>query len=283
MWNILVTFEESIFLSRSELDPLTSKGWYELSKSGTCYRMGHVFERITLQRNLSCKASICRATAYTVGSIVMSPFCLISYFTGRERPFTLAACIQECCGIDGCTQRYCDDPCQGFSRRTIYLHARAPSEKVFRQDYEKLGLDIHSIESRKRFMAARSSDKIEYLKHHYLVFETPISRATKYIFVPQGDDWQKSSIGDLCDRFGRAMNRNESDKSMRQLCRDYRPGQIVEDSTTKKLPLFKLPKSDHPRVPRTRDEIARESALNADRRDAVGSLPWTCETQPLLG
>lgn len=132
-------------------------------------------------------------------------------------------------------------------------------------------------------MAARSSDKIKYLKHHYLVFETPISRAAKYIFVPQGDDWQKSSIGDLCDRFGRAMNRNEADKSMRQLCRDYRPGQIVEDSTTKKLPLFKLPKSDHPRVPRTRDEIARESALHCQNRRPSREGVTGAETDPLLG
>ncbi len=39
----------------------------------------------------------------------------------------------------------------------------------------------------------------------------------------------------------------------------------------------------NPRTPRTRDRLARKSALNTDGRDAGRSSPCSNEAQPLLG
>jgi len=193
---------------------LEQEGWRKQAQKSV-YREGRVFTLVTARQNIDPCEITCRVSACSLLSIACLPFCILTAFKFCDKN------EKDDFGTKACCQSNCYDPMNGHREQELFIHNREKSDEVYQKDCDKLGFDIHNSKGRKDLFHSRADNVVSHLSHHYLIYTTPVSKSTRYIFAPYGNiaDIGGGSLSD--PETGKSLSMEKAHKRMINVCRNY--------------------------------------------------------------
>jgi len=212
-----MTFNSKI-VDDTQLTTLKHKGWYSVAEEKR-YNGGDTYTAITLHRRMGCCERTTLIGGYSSISLCILPITICFITSPLECSPNFY--FKRLCKIEDPCRSLCYNPLEGTDQKVVFTYSLEESEKVSQRDYQQLGFDPHSAESRKKFFLSKASEKVSYLVHSYVPFQTPLSKSSNVLFAPYKDLDKTKIIVFKDDYTGAPYPTLQLHETMQELCNSY--------------------------------------------------------------